>query len=91
MLLALDPARAGEAEACFKRAIEVARRQSAKSFELRAATGLAELLRKQDRIQEARDLIAPICAWFDEGADTQDLRRGRDVQASLTGADGPQR
>jgi predicted ATPase len=91
MLLALDPARAGEAESCFKQALEVARRQSAKSFELRAATGLAELLRTQDRIQEAHDLIAPVCAWFDEGADTQDLRRAHDVQASLAGAGRPQR
>jgi class 3 adenylate cyclase/tetratricopeptide (TPR) repeat protein len=84
ILLALDPARASEAESYLRQAIEVARRQNAKSLELRAATSLAELLRKQDRFEEAQHLIGPIYHWFDEGADTQDLRRARDIQMGLT-------
>jgi ATP/maltotriose-dependent transcriptional regulator MalT len=71
ILLALDPARVSEAESDFREAIEVARRQSAKSLELRAATGLAELWRTQERVDEARDLIGPIHRWFDEGTDTR--------------------
>jgi class 3 adenylate cyclase/predicted ATPase len=84
ILLALDPARVSEAEAHLRQAIEVARRQSAKSLELRAATSLAELWRTQERFDEARDLIEPIYLWFDEGVDTLDLRRARDTQTGLT-------
>jgi predicted ATPase len=80
ILLALDPGRAGEAESNLWEAIEVARRQSAKSLELRAATSLAELWRAQKRLDEARDLMGPIYRWFDEGTDTEDMRRARDVQ-----------
>jgi ATP/maltotriose-dependent transcriptional regulator MalT len=82
-LLALEPARVGEAESYFAKAIEVARRQGAKSLELRAATSLAELWRAQGRLDEARDLIGPIYRWFSEGTDTADLRRARDVQIAL--------
>jgi predicted ATPase len=83
ILLALDPANAGEAESSLTLAIEVARRQNAKSLELRAATSLAELWRTQERFDEARDLIGPIYHWFDEGADTADIKRARDVQIGL--------
>ena len=61
------------AEDCFGRALEVARGQSAKSYELRAATGLASLWRDQGRAAEGRDLLAPIYGWFSEGFDTADL------------------
>ena len=61
------------AEDCFARALEVARGQSAKSYELRAATGLASLWRDQGRAAEGRDLLAPIYGWFSEGFDTADL------------------
>ena len=69
--------------------IEVARGQSAKSLELRAATSLAELWRTQGRPDEARALLEPICRWFDEGAETADLRRACDAQPALilTGAE----
>jgi class 3 adenylate cyclase/predicted ATPase len=79
ILLALDPAGAREAEADLRQAIEVARRQSAKSLELRAATTLAGIWRTQERFAEARDLIGPIYRWFDEGPDTKDLMRARDI------------
>ena len=59
-----------EAEACFRRAIEVAQRQEAKSWELRATTSLARLLREQGRVAEAREMLAAIYGWFTEGFDT---------------------
>jgi class 3 adenylate cyclase/predicted ATPase len=83
ILLALDPSKVREAESHLKKSIEVARGQSAKSLELRAATSLAELWRTQGRPDEARALLEPICSWFDEGAETADLRRARDAQSAL--------
>jgi class 3 adenylate cyclase/predicted ATPase len=83
LLLALDRTRVSEAEGYLKDAIIVARRQSAKSLELRAATTLATLWRTQERFDEARGLIEPIYCWFSEGADTADLRRARDVRVAL--------
>lgn len=77
--LALDGTTASQAEAYLKEAIAIARRQCAKSLELRAATGLATLWRTQERIDEARDLIEPIYSWFDEGNETADLRRARNI------------
>jgi tetratricopeptide (TPR) repeat protein len=62
-----------EAASCFRRAIEIARSQEGKSFELRAATSLARLLRDQGKRAEARVLLAPIYAWFTEGFGTRDL------------------
>jgi class 3 adenylate cyclase/predicted ATPase len=83
ILLALDPAKVGEVESHLKKSIEVARRQNAKSLELRAATSLAELWTTQVRSEEARALLEPICRWFDEGGDTADLRRAREAQSAL--------
>jgi predicted ATPase len=67
----------GEAEPAFARAIYVARHQSAKSWELRAACGLARLWRAQGKRQEVRDLLAPVYGWFTEGFDTPDLREAK--------------
>jgi predicted ATPase len=61
------------AEASFRNAVEIARAQQAKSWELRAATSLARLLARQERREEARGLLAPIYGWFTEGFDTADL------------------
>jgi class 3 adenylate cyclase/predicted ATPase len=63
-----------EAEACFQQALNIARRQQAKSFELRAALSLNRLWQQQGKRQEARDLLAPIYHWFTEGFDTADLQ-----------------
>ena len=63
-----------EAKACFQHAIEIARQQSAKSWELRAATSLARLWQSQGKPNEARDLLAPVYEWFTEGFDTADLK-----------------
>ena len=62
-----------EAETCFHHALEIARNQQAKSFELRAATSLARLWQQQGKRQEAHDLLAPVYSWFTEGFDTADL------------------
>jgi tetratricopeptide (TPR) repeat protein len=62
-----------EAAGCFREAIEVARRQSAKAWELRATTSLARLLASQSRRDEARTMLAEIYNWFTEGFDTADL------------------
>ena len=83
ILLALDPSKVGEAESHLRKSIEVARGQSARSLELRATTSLVELLQAQGRPDEARALLEPICRWFEEGAETSDLRRARDVLSAL--------
>jgi class 3 adenylate cyclase/tetratricopeptide (TPR) repeat protein len=62
-----------EAAEAFEKAIAVARAQSAKSWELRAATSLARLWQAQGNITEARDLLSPVYGWFTEGFDTPDL------------------
>ncbi|HKM71636.1 MAG TPA: adenylate/guanylate cyclase domain-containing protein [Stellaceae bacterium] len=66
-----------EAETAMQQAIDVARRQNAKSWELRGAMSLARLRRQQDRRQEAVALLAPILGWFTEGFDTADLQAAR--------------
>jgi class 3 adenylate cyclase/predicted ATPase len=83
ILLALDRANAREAEALLKRSIELARGQCARSLELRAASSLAELWQGQGKYDDARALMEPICRWFEEGSETADLRRAREVQALL--------
>jgi predicted ATPase len=62
-----------EAEAYFVQAIEIARKQQAKSLELRAAMSLARLWQQQGKRAEARELLAPVYGWFTEGFDTADL------------------
>jgi class 3 adenylate cyclase len=62
-----------EAEECFRRSLDIARAQDAKSFELRAATSLARLWRDQGKRVAARDLLAPLYAWFTQGFATRDL------------------
>src|SRR5262249_59983388 len=72
-LPAPDPASAAAAEALFRRSLEIARAQEAKSLELGAATSLARLLRRQGKPADARTLLAPVYAWFTEGFDTRSL------------------
>ena len=68
---------AAKAQACFERALAVARRQQAKSWELRAAMSVARLRRDQGKRDEARDLLAPVYGWFTEGFDTLDLKEAK--------------
>ncbi len=74
MLLKQNESNISQAKSCFERAIEVARRQSAKSLQLRATTSLARLLSKQGHHNEARTTLAEIYNWFTEGFDTADLK-----------------
>ena len=71
------------AEACFERALAVARGQQAKSWELRAATSMARLWRDRGKRQQARDLLAPIYGWFTEGFDTLDLKEAKALLDTL--------
>jgi tetratricopeptide (TPR) repeat protein len=66
------------------KALTIARRQSARSLELRAARDLAEIWSDQGRIKEARDLIAPIHAWFTEGFDTPDHKNAKALHDALS-------
>ena len=63
----------GEAEARFGRSIEIARRQEARTLELRSATSLARVWQAEGKHEAARVLLAPVYAWFTEGFDTRDL------------------
>jgi class 3 adenylate cyclase/tetratricopeptide (TPR) repeat protein len=77
LLLAQNPSDVAEAEQCFRTAIEIARRQSARMAELRATTSLARLLAKQGKRDEARTILADIYNWFTEGFDTGDLKEAK--------------
>ena len=66
-----------KAEAYFNRALDVARKQQAKSWELRAAMSMARLWRDQGKLQQARELLAPVYGWFTEGFDTRDLKEAK--------------
>ncbi len=75
----------GDAESCFRRALEVARAQRARSFELRAATSLGRLWQRQGKAGEARELVSGVYDWFTEGFDTGDLRDARTLIEELSG------
>jgi len=66
-----------EAESCFRQALEIARRQQAKSLELRAAMSLSRLWQRQGKRDEAYELLAPVYGWFTEGLDTLDLQEAK--------------
>jgi predicted ATPase len=72
------------AEASLQKAIEVARRQKARSLELRATTNLARLWQKQDKTEEARQVLGRIYGWFTEGFDTPDLKEAKALLAELS-------
>jgi predicted ATPase len=72
-----------EAEACFLKAIEIARRQQAKSLELRAAMSLSRLWQQQGKKDEARQMLADVYNWFTEGFDTRDLQDAKALLEEL--------
>jgi predicted ATPase len=84
LLLRQNYSKAAEAQSCFQRAIEIARKQSAKSWELRATMSLARLLAKQGRQDEARAMLANIYQWFTEGFDTADLKDAKALLEELS-------
>src|SRR5262249_15773721 len=73
-----------KAEKHFERALSVARHRQMKSFELRAAMSIARLWRDQGKLQQARELLAPVYGWFTEGFDTLDLREAKALLHELT-------
>ena len=73
-LLLLEPKHEGAAQACFRDAVEVARRQGARSLELRAAMSLARLLARQRKPESAQRALSEVYGGFTEGSDTVDLR-----------------
>ena len=80
---------AAEVETWFRRAVDVAQRQQARSLELRAATSLARLWHHQGKHAEARDLLAPVYNWFTEGLDTPDLEEAKALLAEFGRNDPP--
>jgi class 3 adenylate cyclase/tetratricopeptide (TPR) repeat protein len=75
--IALREPNEAKAEACFERAIAIARQQQAKSWELRASMSMARLWRDQGKRRQAHDLLAPVYGWFTEGFDTLDLKQAK--------------
>ncbi|HXG22487.1 MAG TPA: adenylate/guanylate cyclase domain-containing protein [Methylomirabilota bacterium] len=80
----LIPDPQSEAEACFLKAIVIAQKQQAKSWELRAATSLARLWQSQGKRTEAHELLSHVYNWFTEGFDTKDLQEARALLGELT-------
>ena len=85
LLLAHSAAHDAEAEACFRQALDTARRQQAKSWELRAAMSLSRLWQRQGKRTEAHELLASIYDWFTEGFDTADLQEAKALLEELGG------
>jgi predicted ATPase len=77
---------AARAVSHFDAALAIARRQQAKSWELRAANSYARLMRDQGRVREAHDLLAPVYAWFTEGFGTKDLKEAQALLDELADA-----
>jgi predicted ATPase/class 3 adenylate cyclase len=82
-ILMRDASATMEAEGCFRKAVEIARRQSAKWWELRATVSLARLLRDTARREQGRTMLADIYAWFTEGFDTADLKDAKSLLDDL--------
>jgi predicted ATPase len=72
-----------KAQRYYDLALRVARQQQAKSLELRAAMSMARLWRDQGRLQQARELLAPVYRWFTEGFDTRDLKEAKALLEEL--------
>jgi predicted ATPase len=81
--LATSPADVAGALDCFRQALAIARRQEARSWELRAASSLARLLIAEGRRDEARRSLAEIYGWFTDGFDTADLREAKGLLEEL--------
>jgi predicted ATPase len=83
LLLQQTATQAEEAEVCFQQALDIARRQQAKSLELRAALSLSLLWQRQGKRDAAQHLLAPVYHWFTEGFDTADLQDAQALLAAL--------
>jgi predicted ATPase len=85
LLLKQDDSNRAEAQSCFERAIGIARKQSAKSWELRATMSLARLLASEGKRDKARTMLAEIYGWFTEGFETADLKEAKALLDELIG------
>ena len=84
LLATAEPTAPASAEACYRRALEVARQQGARALELRAAVSLSRLRQAADRHDEARELMAPIYERFTEGLDHPELREAAELLDELS-------
>jgi predicted ATPase len=73
-----------KAQQYFEHGLDIARQQQAKSWELRASMSLARLWRSQGKVQQARELLAPVYNWFIEGFDTRDLKEAKALLSALS-------
>jgi predicted ATPase len=83
LLLARATGQDTEAETCFRQALDIARRQQAKSWELRAAMSLARLWQRRGKRADAHTLLASVYHWFTEGFDTADLQEAKALLEAL--------
>jgi predicted ATPase len=79
-----EPSVQTEAEECFRKSIEIARQQEARSFELRVVTSLSRLWKQQGKKEQARQMLAEIYGWFSEGFDTKDLKEAKALIEQLS-------
>ncbi len=86
-----EPGVQTEAEECFRKSIEIARQQEARSFELRAVTSLSRLWKQQGKKAEARQMLAEIYGWFSEGFVTEDLKAAKSLLDELSSTAGSPR
>jgi predicted ATPase len=84
LLLVRSAEHEAEAETSFCQALDIARRQHAKSWELRAAMSLSQLWQRQGKRTEAHELLAPVYSWFTEGFDTADLQEAKALLGTLS-------
>lgn len=75
---------ASEAEECFYRALDIARKQQAKSWEVRAGMSLSRLWQQQGKQKDVRQILAEIYDWFTEGFDTKDLQEAKTLLEELS-------
>ena len=87
-LLSVAPDNRSQAEACFHQALDISRRQRAKSLELRAAMSLGRLWQEQGKPEQARKMLAGVYRWFTEGFDTRDLTEARLLLKELASGEG---
>jgi predicted ATPase len=83
LLLGLSTKNQAEAETCFHQALDIARRQQARSLELRAAVSLGRLWQRHGKRDAAHELLAAIYGWFSEGFETADLREAKVLLEAL--------
>jgi predicted ATPase len=82
--LLLQGADESETESCFRQAIDIAQKQAAKLYELRATMSLSRLWQKQGKTEEACAMLSDIYNWFTEGFDTVDLKEAKALLEMLS-------